>query len=151
MEELIRSEIRDGIGIITLNRPQQFNSLSLAMHRQLVAALDALEQDATLRCLMIQAEGKHFCTGADLREVTGLRGSTEQLEIFLRTGLESFRRLEQSPLPVVVAVRAWRSPAAWNWCWLAISPLPPNPHAWATSTPSSAWSRAGAAASACRA
>jgi len=105
VEQLIRSEAREGVGIITLDRPQQFNSLSLAMHRELTAALTALEQDSQVRCLMIQAEGKHFCTGADLREVTGLRGSVEKLEIFLRTGLESFRRLEQSPLPVVVAVQ----------------------------------------------
>lgn len=105
MEPLIRSEIRDGVGILTLDRPQQFNALSLAMHRQLVAALTALEQDAAVRCLMIQAEGKHFCTGADLHEVTTLRDSAEQIEGFLAAGLETFRRLEQSPLPVVVAVQ----------------------------------------------
>lgn len=105
METLIRSELRDGVGIITLDRPQQFNSLSLTMHHQLMAALDALEQEPRVRCLMIQAEGKHFCTGADLHEVTSLRGSIEQLEVFLRTGLASFRRLEQSPLPVVAAVQ----------------------------------------------
>ena len=105
METLIRSEIRDGVGVLTLDRPQQFNALSLALHRQLVAALDALEQDAGTRCLMIQAEGKHFCTGADLHEVSGLRGSAADLEVFLRIGLDTFRRLEQSPLPVVVAVQ----------------------------------------------
>lgn len=105
MEELIRSEVRDGVGIITLNRPQQFNSLSLAMHRELINALTALEQNGAVRCLMIQAEGKHFCTGADLREVTSLRGSAEQLEGFLAAGLETFRRMEQSRLPVVVAVQ----------------------------------------------
>ena len=105
MEQPIRSEVRDGVGIITLDRPQQFNSLSLAMHRQMTAALTALEQDAAVRCLMLQAEGKHFCTGADLHEVTTLRGSAEHLERFLAAGLETFRRLEQSPLPVVVAVQ----------------------------------------------
>lgn len=105
METLIRSEIRDGVGILTLDRPQQFNALSLALHRQLVAALDALEQDNGARCLMIQAEGKHFCTGADLHEVSGLRGSAADLEAFLRIGLDTFRRLEQSPLPVVAAVQ----------------------------------------------
>lgn len=105
MEPLIRSEIRDGVGIITLNRPQQFNSLSMAMHQQLLGALTALEQDPAVRSMMIQAEGKHFCTGADLHEVTTLRDSAEQIEGFLAAGLETFRRLELSPLPVVVAVQ----------------------------------------------
>ncbi len=105
MATLIRTEISQHVGILTLDRPQQFNSLSLAMHQQLVAALDALEQDPAVRCLMIQAEGKHFCTGADLHEVTGLRASAQALEHFLATGLASFRRLEQSRLPVVAAVQ----------------------------------------------
>lgn len=105
MERFIRHEIREQVGIITLDRARQFNSLSLAMHHQLTDAIRTLEQNPAVHCLMIQAEGTHFCTGADLHEVTGLRHSAEQLETFLRTGLETFRRLEQSPLPVVIAVQ----------------------------------------------
>ncbi|MFZ5652876.1 MAG: enoyl-CoA hydratase/isomerase family protein [Pseudomonadota bacterium] len=104
-QPLILTEVRDRVGILTLNRPQQFNCLSLEMHRQLRAALDELEHHPEVRCLLIQAEGRHFCTGADLGEVQALRGSVEKLEQFLATGLESFRRLEQSPLPVVAAVQ----------------------------------------------
>ena len=105
MESLILTEVRDNVGILTLNRPRQFNSLSLPMLGQLVEALAALERDPLVRCALIQAEGKHFCTGADLDEVQALRGSVEALEHFLATGLAAFRRLEQSPLPVVAAVQ----------------------------------------------
>lgn len=105
MEPLILSEVREHIGILTLNRPQQFNCLSLEMHRQLRDALGELECNPEVRCLLIQAAGKHFCTGADLGEVTKLRASIEGLERFLAAGLESFRRLEQSSLPVVAAAQ----------------------------------------------
>ena len=105
MASLIHTEVRDSVGILTLNRPQQFNSLSLQMLGQLVEALTALEHDPQVRCVLIQAQGKHFCTGADLDEVKSLRDSVEALERFLATGLAVFRRLEQSPLPVVAAVQ----------------------------------------------
>jgi tRNA-dihydrouridine synthase len=86
LESLILTEVRDNVGILTLNRPRQFNSLSLPMLGQLVEALAALERDPLVRCALIQAEGKHFCTGADLDEVQALRGSVEALEHFLATG-----------------------------------------------------------------
>ncbi len=105
MESLICTEVRDGIGILSLNRPRQFNSLSLQMLENLVNALTELEQDPQVRCVLIQGEGRHFCTGADLDEVQELRASVEALDHFLATGLAAFRRLEQSPLPIVAAVQ----------------------------------------------
>ncbi len=102
---LVSTEIRGAVGIITLNRPKQFNSLSLQLHQQLLAAVEAMEARPEIRCLMLKAEGKHFCTGADLKEVTGKRDSLEKLAVFLETGLLTLRRLEQSPLPVVIALQ----------------------------------------------
>tara|TARA_R110000787_G_scaffold74221_4_gene165107 strand:- start:116 stop:895 length:780 start_codon:yes stop_codon:yes gene_type:complete len=91
------------VGVITLNRPEQFNCLSLAVHREINAALDQFEADNNIRCVLIKANGKHFCTGADLQEVSGFRGNSDQVRQFLQTGLDTFRRLENSDLPIVVA------------------------------------------------
>lgn len=94
-----------GVGIFSINRPEKFNCLSMAVHRLLLAAIDRFEADTTVRCILIRSEGKNFCTGADLEEVSGLRGSLEQLQEFVNLGHRALRRLETSPLPVVVVVQ----------------------------------------------
>lgn len=92
-------------GIITLNRPDKFNCLSLEVHRSIDAARAAFEADAAIRAILITAEGKHFCTGADLTEVQGKLHDPAALDEFIATGMGVLRRLEQSRLPVVVAVQ----------------------------------------------
>ena len=69
-EAVVLRDKKNRVGIITLNRPRQFNCLSMAVHQGINAALDTFENDADIRCLLINANGKHFCTGADLQEVS---------------------------------------------------------------------------------
>ncbi len=102
-EDVVLTECQNRVGIMTLNRPKLFNCLSMAAHQAINAALDEFEADDNIRCVLIKAEGKHFCTGADLQEVSSFRGETSAVKKFLQTGLDTFRRLENSPLPVVVA------------------------------------------------
>lgn len=102
-EDVVLTECQNRVGIMTLNRPKLFNCLSMAAHQAINAALDEFEADDNIRCVLIKAEGKHFCTGADLQEVSSFRGETSAVKNFLQTGLDTFRRLENSPLPVVVA------------------------------------------------
>ena len=66
---------REGaVGIIELARPEKFNCLSLTVHAGIEEAMDAFEQaDSGVRAILIRAQGKHFCTGADLDEVKALR------------------------------------------------------------------------------
>lgn len=92
-------------GIISLNRPEKFNCLSLEVHRAIDAARAEFEADRTVRSLLIRAEGKHFCTGADLAEVQNLLGDPDALDEFIGFGMEQLMRLERSRLPVVVAVQ----------------------------------------------
>lgn len=102
-ETVVLSEKKNRVGVITLNRPQQFNCLSMAVHQGINAALDSFENDADIRCLLINASGKHFCTGADLQEVSGFTRDEAATKKFLATGLDTLRRLENSALPVIVA------------------------------------------------
>lgn len=103
MNQVIEINRHLGIGHITLNRPNVFNSLSTAVHDAIQKAIDEFENDNSVRCLLISANGKHFCTGADLAEVQSLRGSEASIRNFLANGLNTLRRLETSRLPVVVA------------------------------------------------
>jgi enoyl-CoA hydratase len=92
------------VGIIELARPEKFNCLSMAVHAALEAAIDEFEQpDSSVRAILIRAQGKHFCTGADLDEVKGLRADAVKLKGFIALGHRVLRRLEASDLPVVAA------------------------------------------------
>lgn len=103
LADLVLIDRQNQVGVMTLNRPRLFNCLSMATHRAINTALDKFETDDNIRCVLIKAEGKHFCTGADLQEVSSFRGQSSAVKKFLQTGLDTFRRLENSPLPIVVA------------------------------------------------
>jgi enoyl-CoA hydratase len=96
---------RDGaVGVIELARPEKFNCLSLAVHRALEVALDEFEHPGSgVRAILLRAQGKHFCTGADLDEVKSLRSDPAKIDHFIRYGHGVLQRIEASPLPVVAA------------------------------------------------
>ena len=62
---LLRSDAGN-VATLTLNRPAQFNALSMEMLDALQAALDAVAGDPSVRVVVIAANGKAFCTGHDL-------------------------------------------------------------------------------------
>lgn len=64
--EWIAVSTRDGIATMTLNRPDKRNAMNGELIRALLNALHACAQDETVRVLMINGEGEHFCAGADI-------------------------------------------------------------------------------------
>ena len=69
---LLRSDA-GGIATLTLNRPGQFNALSMEMLDALQDALDAVADDPSIRVVVIAANGKAFCPGHDLKEMLANR------------------------------------------------------------------------------
>lgn len=67
-EQSVLYETRGAVALLTLNRPQSLNSFTRAMHRELLAALDRVEADRSLRALVITGAGRGFCAGVDLAE-----------------------------------------------------------------------------------
>ena len=67
--ETIKFELRDdGIGILTLNRPDKLNAISLQMVEDLHKILDNLMIDLDCRVVILKGEGRAFCAGLDLKE-----------------------------------------------------------------------------------
>jgi enoyl-CoA hydratase/carnithine racemase len=64
-------EKMDHVGIITLNRPDKFNTFSTELARELNCALYELDSDKNVRVVVIRGKGKHFCAGIDLTEMNG--------------------------------------------------------------------------------
>ena len=59
-------EKKGRVGIITLNRPERYNAVNHDLVLGLLAALDEVKMDDTIRCVIIRGEGKGFSAGADL-------------------------------------------------------------------------------------
>jgi 2-(1,2-epoxy-1,2-dihydrophenyl)acetyl-CoA isomerase len=106
----VLTEVRDGVGIITLNRPEVLNALSAEMTEGLIAASATFERDAAVRCVLIRGSGTHFMAGGDIR---GFHKSlTENREAHL-AGFEMrvvkahqlIYQLRRMPKPVLVSVQ----------------------------------------------
>jgi len=67
MNESVITEVVHGLGVITLNRPETLNSINLSMAKALRAAIGQIASDGSVRALLIQGAGKHFCVGGDVK------------------------------------------------------------------------------------
>lgn len=66
-EQHVLSEVKDGIGTITLNRPEVLNALSAQMTEGLIEITRAFEKDPAVRCVVIRGAGEHFMAGGDIK------------------------------------------------------------------------------------
>ncbi|OED42179.1 enoyl-CoA hydratase [Chromatiales bacterium (ex Bugula neritina AB1)] len=74
MTNEVTTEIRDRVMIITLNRPDAMNAVNQALSNELAAALDQLDNEASVSVGVLTGNGRGFCAGMDLKEYvsTGL-------------------------------------------------------------------------------
>lgn len=68
--ETIKFEIKDGTAIITINRPQVYNALNVQGKLDIIAAVKLANKEASVRSIVLTAEGKAFCSGQDLNDRT---------------------------------------------------------------------------------
>jgi enoyl-CoA hydratase/carnithine racemase len=64
---------RDNVGIISLNRPEVRNAVTLSMWRALASAFSSLGRDGDIRAIVLTGSGPNFCVGADVSEFDSLR------------------------------------------------------------------------------
>ncbi|WP_421998326.1 enoyl-CoA hydratase [Reyranella sp.] len=93
------------VAILTLNRPKAMNALSGELIDALQAEFDRLAADRTIRCVIIEATGRAFSTGHDLREVAATRDYAVHHDLLTRCSamMMSIKRL---PQPVIAKVHA---------------------------------------------
>jgi enoyl-CoA hydratase/carnithine racemase len=89
--------------VITLNRPQRRNALSLELMRELIACLNEIGGNRELRVVLLRAAGKVFCSGHDLSQMTG-RDINDYREVF-DVCTELMTRLQSIPQPVIAEVQ----------------------------------------------
>jgi enoyl-CoA hydratase/carnithine racemase len=107
-DPILRRETRDGIALLTLNRPGSRNSLSLAMLEELIAAFAAIGADRTVRAVILAAEGPAFSSGHDLKELTAHRADRDGGRSFFTKTWERCGTMMQAivrlPQPVIACV-----------------------------------------------
>jgi enoyl-CoA hydratase len=98
---------REGaVCVLTLNRPDKLNALSLELLGELDATLAELAGDATISCAILTGAGdKAFAAGADIAAM--LEMSTEQARAFSELGHRVCSRIERAPFPVIGAVNGF--------------------------------------------
>jgi enoyl-CoA hydratase/carnithine racemase len=103
INDLLLTQEKPGVVILTLNRPAAMNSLNFAMLNQVRDALDDLQYRDDIRCLIITGAGERaFCAGADLKERATLSQNEVKRFIFtIRNLLTSIQNLGK---PVIAAV-----------------------------------------------
>ncbi|MBO6207215.1 MAG: enoyl-CoA hydratase/isomerase family protein [Lachnospiraceae bacterium] len=103
--EFVLYEVKDAVGIITINREKALNALNSQVLDELNATLDAVDLN-TIRCLILTGAGqKSFVAGADIGEMSTL--SKAEGEAFGKKGNDVFLKIEKFPIPVIAAVNGF--------------------------------------------
>ncbi len=99
---LLRND-RNGIATLTLNRPDKFNALSVALLSALEREFDALSADASVRVVVLEGNGKAFCAGHDLQEMRASPGRQSYKALFEQCG-RVMLAITRVPQPVIARV-----------------------------------------------
>ncbi len=105
----IKFEVKEGIGLITLNRPEKRNALSLNMMQEMISLLKIIKGQKDIRALIIKGAGSVFSAGHDLSEMIGL-GISDYRTIF-NTCTEMMRAIRDLPQPVIAQVQGMATAA----------------------------------------
>ncbi len=104
--ETLRFEIDQGVGRITLARPDAANAVNLQLAKDLMYAVLRCDEDRAVRAVLVGAEGKFFCSGGDLASFAeakdgGMPALIKEITTYLHAAVS---RLARMRAPVVMAV-----------------------------------------------
>lgn len=103
--ENLRLSVTDGIGTLTVHRPDKLNALNAATIDELDRAIVAMVSDPAVAGIIVTGAGRAFVAGADIGELASL--DTSGARELSRRGQEVFARFESSHKPVVAAVNGF--------------------------------------------
>src|SRR4051812_6920271 len=93
---------RDGLGIVTLNRPEVHNAFNEVLIAELTSAVRELCADDAIRVLILTGSGASFCAGADLNWMKQMAGYSRAENVADAAALaEMLRTLNDAPKPTI--------------------------------------------------
>ena len=106
--ETVKYEINETVAIVTMNRPDALNALSLQLTQDLKAAIEKAVEDKA-RAVVLTGEGRAFCSGGDLREMRSMWEREGRIEAFLEEPLRALHDvillIRETPIPFIAAVQ----------------------------------------------
>ncbi|WP_220348042.1 crotonase/enoyl-CoA hydratase family protein [Alkalilimnicola ehrlichii] len=109
MDSLVTLQKEGPIAVVTLNRPDKYNGLTIPMLRELIATAKRIRRDRTLRAVVLRGEGPAFSAGLDFANAT--KKPLEIVKAFLRNPLRPRNTFQEAawcwrnlPIPVIAAI-----------------------------------------------
>lgn len=94
----------DGYAVVTLNRPEALNALNSTLFGELAAFLDAVEDDPSVRCLVLTGSAKAFAAGADIKQMSDQSYADMYKANFFAHGHDRIQRFRK---PIIAAVSGY--------------------------------------------
>ncbi|MFC8584840.1 enoyl-CoA hydratase [Streptomyces sp. NPDC057217] len=101
--ETILVERKDRVALVTLNRPEALNALTLRVMEEVVAAFEELDRDPGVGCVVLTGSEKAFAAGADIKEMR----PRSYMDMYLSDWFTAWDRLGQVRTPTVAAVAGY--------------------------------------------
>jgi enoyl-CoA hydratase/carnithine racemase len=101
----VRADRHGRVVRLTLARPEEMNAINTELITELGTHVDSAAGDPTVGVVVIAAEGRAFCAGADLKEALAKTGDAGDFRTWLLTWRHVFRRIETMQKPVIAAVQ----------------------------------------------
>ncbi len=96
-----------GIAVVTLNRPEKRNVVSLAMWRGLAEIYTGFARRSDVRVVILTGAGGHFCGGADISEFSKVRNTVEDARNYGEAGRAATQAIIDLPQPTIAAVHGY--------------------------------------------
>ncbi len=93
----------EGVGLVKLNKPRTFNSLSGPLMDELMTALETMDDDESIRCMIITGTDRVFAAGADIKEMS----EATPVELMKKNFIARWERMEKLRKPVIAAVSGY--------------------------------------------
>lgn len=100
---LVETKTEDGVGIITINRPEALNAVNAEVMDGLISAAANFDADEAIGCILITGEGKAFVAGADIKEMQ----TKSYMDMFLADRQSEWEGFAATRTPMIAAVNGF--------------------------------------------
>ena len=111
MYQTIKYEIKNGIGYITINRPEALNALNRTVLEELFDVFNKIDVDDDVRAVILTGEGRSFVAGADIAQMSSL--TVAEGRSFGAYGQKVMNFIEKVEKPVIAAVNGFALGGGW--------------------------------------
>ncbi|MDM0029547.1 enoyl-CoA hydratase/isomerase family protein [Variovorax saccharolyticus] len=104
MSDILVDRSREGVAVVTINRPHRRNACDFEAWTDLKAAFADLDRDPKVRLAVLTGAGGAFCAGDDIVAFSAVRDDVERAEIYRKRIQEAYAAVQQAAFPVIAAI-----------------------------------------------